>query len=414
MPNNAPVSTMHQPLTPDYYSYEWAAVESASCSTDGGVVASWKDGTQLECHPLWLRENAPGPGGIDPQSKENDLDIVDLNLETRITNAHIEDGALVVRFEPEGRSVTFHPGWLRHVAEGGHQPFASLPEPQLWKATDFKEPPTYDGSSVLESDQVLSQWLDDLLTHGMARLTGLPTTTNTVQAVANRIGVLRETNFGTTWNVSVDLNPNSTANTSMGLPAHSDLPSRETPPGFQLLHCLKNTVHGGSSTMTDGLAVAKYFEDEEPEIFELLTSKKWTFSNRDGCEDHRWTGPIIDKGDGRVPWTFRAFHPVRGFPAMPYRDITNAYLAMQRLGHVANSDVFQIQYDFLPGDLVAFDNRRILHGRTAFDSTSGSRKLRGTYLDCDEVYSRVRVLQRHLATTSANKSLPTARKDCNA
>jgi len=398
---------MHRLLTPDYYSYEWTAVESAACSTDGGVVLKWKDGTQLRCHPLWLRENAPGPGGIDPKSKENDLDIVDLNLDTRITNAHLEDGALVVQFEPEGRQATFHPGWLRHIAAGEHKPFSSLPKPQIWKAADLKEPPTYDGSSVLESEHALSQWLDDLLTYGLARLTGLPTIENIVEVVAHRIGVLRETNFGTTWNVSVDLDPNSIANTSMGLSAHSDLPSRETPPGFQLLHCLENSVQGGSSTMTDGLAVAECLEAEEPEIFELLTLKKWTFSNRDSYEDHRWTGPIIDKGDGRVPWTFRAFHPVRGFPAMPYEDIGNAYLAMQHLGHTANSDAFQIQFDLIPGDLVAFDNRRILHGRTSFDSTSGSRKLRGTYLDCDEVYSRVRVLRRHLNKTHVNRSFPT-------
>ncbi len=405
---------MLQPLTPDYYKYEWTAVESASCSNDGGVVVVWEDGKKLKCHPLWLRENAVGPGGIDPRSKENDLNIVDLDLGTRIAQAYLEDGALVVQFEPGGRQASFHPGWLRHVAEGEHKPFASLPEPQIWRATDLTEPPTHDGCSVLESDEALAEWLDDLLGYGLARLTGLPTNIQTVASVARRVGVLRETNFGATWHVSVDLNPNSTANTNAELPAHSDLPSRETPPGFQLLHCLENTVSGGDSTMTDGLAVAEHLQTKEPDVFKLLTLKKWTFSNRDEGEDHRWTGPVIDKGDGRVPWTFRAFHPVRGFPAMPYKEISDAYSALQYLGHVSNSDEFQIRYQLMPGDLIAFDNRRVLHGRTAFDSTSGIRKLRGTYLDSDEVYSRARVLRRRLADADSQKSIHAARKDSNA
>jgi len=405
---------MHQPLTPDYYHYEWAPIDSVYCSTDGGAVVTWRDGEQLKCHPLWLRENAPGPGGIDPRSKENDLNIVDLDLETRVGKAFVENGALVVHFEPEGRRASFHPGWLRHVAEGEHRPFALLPEPQVWRAAELTEPPTHDGPSVLASDEALADWLDDLLRYGLARLINLPIGQETVELVGRRIGVLRDSNFGVTWHVTVDIDPNSTANTNVELPAHSDLPSRETPPGFQLLHCQENTVSGGRSTMTDGLAVVNHLELNEPDVLELLTSREWTFFNRDDSQDHRWTGPIIDKGDGRVPWTFRAFHPVRGFPAMPEEEITGAYFAMQRLGYVANSDEFQIRYQFAPGDLVAFDNRRVLHGRESFDATAGVRRLRGTYLDSDEVYSRVRVLRRHLTSTIPSEMLLTTEEDNNA
>ena len=49
---------------------------------------------------------------------------------------------------------------------------------------------------------------------------------------------------------------------------------------------------------------------------------------------------------------------------------------------------------FAPGDLVGFDNRRILHGRDAFDPAAGRRRLRGCYLDHDDLFSRLRVLRR--------------------
>jgi len=44
--------------------------------------------------------------------------------------------------------------------------------------------------------------------------------------------------------------------------------------------------------------------------------------------------------------------------------------------------------------MVAFDNRRVLHGRTAFDAMSGDRHLRGYYIEQNEIDSRVRVLSR--------------------
>tara|TARA_Y100000590_G_scaffold468544_1_gene651657 strand:+ start:821 stop:2038 length:1218 start_codon:yes stop_codon:yes gene_type:complete len=401
-------------LTPDYYEYEWVPLESVSLMPSGGALLIWPDGQSLECHPLWLRENSPGPEGIDPRSKENDLDVAKLDLDIRLGVAFVEDGALVVEFHPEGRRASFHPGWLRHVADGQHQPFALLPDPQIWKSQDLPEPPTHEGPLVLQDDAALAKWLNDLLEFGLARLVSLPTDAGVVELVGRRIGVLRDSNFGLTWHVSVDLDPNSTANTDVRLPAHSDLPSRETPPGFQLLHCQENTVAGGHSTMTDGLAVVQHLEQNEPEVLQSLLKSEWIFFNRDEEHDHRWTGPIIDRGDGRVPWTFRAFHPVRGFPAMPQEEIGDAYFAIQRFGHVANSDDFQIRYELHPGDLIAFDNRRVLHGRESFDSTEGTRQLRGTYMDSDEVYSRMRVLHHSVPGLQHSLAFSVARKDSNA
>ena len=60
---------------------------------------------------------------------------------------------------------------------------------------------------------------------------------------------------------------------------------------------------------------------------------------------------------------------------------------------MARDPRFQLVYPFRPGDLVGFDNRRILHGRDAFES-AGSRHLRGCYADHDDLYSRLRVLRR--------------------
>ena len=45
-----------------------------------------------------------------------------------------------------------------------------------------------------------------------------------------------------------------------------------------------------------------------------------------------------------------------------------------------------------PGDILCFDNRRVLHGRSGFELTGGEeRKLLGTYLRWDEIRSMARV-----------------------
>jgi gamma-butyrobetaine dioxygenase len=46
------------------------------------------------------------------------------------------------------------------------------------------------------------------------------------------------------------------------------------------------------------------------------------------------------------------------------------------------------------GEMVVFDNRRVLHGRSAFDPNTGRRHLHGCYVDRGEFESRLRMLSR--------------------
>ena len=46
------------------------------------------------------------------------------------------------------------------------------------------------------------------------------------------------------------------------------------------------------------------------------------------------------------------------------------------------------------GDMVVFDNWRVLHGRSAFQVTSeGGRHLEGCFIDWDEAASRMRAIE---------------------
>lgn len=392
-------------LTPDFYAYPWTPLTMASI--DGRFTeVQWADGLSLRAFDLWLRESAVGPGGTDEATREGLLDPAQYPEGFAVTNAAVTaDGALEITFDPEQVTRTIHPGWLRHVAEGNFGPDSWLPTPRSWVAKEFPEPPTHDGPSVLANDDALADYLNDLMTWGLARLRNLPLDLHFGEQLAARIGPLRDSNFGRMWDVKADIplngasDTNSTANTNLRLAPHTDFPTRETPPGFQFLHCVANTTRGGLSTMADGLAVVDHLEATMPDVYEALTTLRWVFFNRGMGLDHRWSGPIIDHGVIGTPLTLRAFYPLKAFPDMPEADVPRAYDALQQFYTVAADRQFELAYPFAAGDMIGFDNRRILHGRSAYRD-GGQRHLRGFYIDQDEVRSRTRVLNRRRGVSS--------------
>lgn len=368
------------------------------------MVIRWPDGAEMRAYSLWLFENRMGDESIDELTRENKLDPADLPPPDVLAAAAVApDGDLEVSWNgyPPAR---YHSGWLRHVHEGRHAHKAGIPPIRTWTVATLAELPTFDGPAVLHDDEALRCWLATLVESGIARLVGLGSGDEVVADVGLRIGALRDTNFGITWAVTADVDPGSVANTALPLAPHADLPTRETPPGYQLLHCQLNECTGGLSHMTDGYAVAEHLRDEEPETYDVLCRARWIFFNRSPQHDHRWSGPLIDHGGPGIPLTFRTFHPVRAFPDMAEDDIPLAYAALRRFSELARSDEYQLRSVFSSGELVAFDNRRILHGRGPFSETTGRRALRGAYVDHDEVYSRLRVLMRRRESVGMSDS----------
>lgn len=383
-------------MTPDFYRYPWKALCEARLDADAFVTVRWADGLSLRCYSLWLAENSLGLG-LEPKTREAMIDPADLPAPGALRSASVgPEGELATEWELAGSVIqtSVHPGWLRHVAEGRHQPRAYLPEQQPWTSSTFAVPPTVDATAILTDDEVLHKWLSLMATWGLARLVNTPADEDFLRVLMARIGPIRWSNFGEVFDVKADIDPNSTANTGLNLGQHTDLPTRETPPGFQFLHCVKNSVPGGFSRMTDGFAVVDELRTNDSTHYEALTTLRWVFFNRSPSDDHRWSGPLIDHVDDGYPLTMRAFYPVRGFPDMDADDVPRAYEAMRVFSAVAHDPRFQISTPFAPGDLVGFDNRRILHGRDAFEPGGGHRHLRGCYMDQDDLYSRLRVLAR--------------------
>ena len=71
------------------------------------------------------------------------------------------------------------------------------------------------------------------------------------------------------------------------------------------------------------------------------------------------------------------------------------YAGYLLVGRMMRDPANQIEHKMVPGDMITFNNSRVLHGRSAFKITeSSNRFLWGYYLDWDSIYSRMRVLAK--------------------
>jgi gamma-butyrobetaine dioxygenase len=77
-----------------------------------------------------------------------------------------------------------------------------------------------------------------------------------------------------------------------------------------------------------------------------------------------------------------------------FETLTTFYAAYRRFQEICDDPENQLRFRLQPGQLMSFDNRRVLHGRDAFDPESGHRLLRGCYGEREEVESRLRILYR--------------------
>lgn len=99
--------------------------------------------------------------------------------------------------------------------------------------------PTAKAKELLEDDGALATWLENTQSFGLSLVTGLDARHDAGMEVAKRIGFLRETNFGSTFQVQSKPNPNNLAYTAVALPPHTDLPNQELPLGFSFYTVLR-------------------------------------------------------------------------------------------------------------------------------------------------------------------------------
>lgn len=360
---------------------------------DSTVALTFSNGATGAFPFIWLKDN--DPAGFHPQTHERVTDLTAIDLDIQAAAVETDDSTLTVVWEGDDRKSVFQLDWL-----AAHLPGQYAADPAKTGFKHWRKDLGADGiprakaSEVLENDAALKEWLTMTQIYGYSIVEGLADSTDAGMDVARRIGFLRQTNFGVTFEVQSKPNPNNLAYTPIALPLHTDLTNQELPPGFQFLHCLANEAVGGGSLFCDGYAIAEDLRKDDPEAFELLSTVSVPFRFHDEKVDIRNRKKVINLDeDGTVIEICFNAHLADIFDLEPAL-MTRYYRAYRKYMAMTRSEDYLVTLKLKGGEMVVFDNRRVLHGREAFDPQTGFRHLHGCYVDRGEFESRLRVLSR--------------------
>ncbi|KIY43953.1 Trimethyllysine dioxygenase, partial [Fistulina hepatica ATCC 64428] len=363
-------------------------------------------------HNIWLRDHCRCPRCFHALTKQRLVNTFDASYIAPLQVEAKQEGLEVTWPESTTPHVSTYPWvWLqRHSYDPILRP-ESEPESShvyvvqkiLWGSKILQAPPTisYD-EAMAPDDQGLYKWLCNINTFGFSFVSDVPPTVEATQKLAERIGFIRETQYGRFWEFTSDLARGDTAYTTLALGAHTDNTYFTDPCGLQLFHLLSHEEgSGGATLLVDGFYVASLLKELHPKAYELLS-----------------TVPVPAHAAGETTSLYRP-SPPSGYPVFSHDPVSGAltqvrwnnddrsvmshlapnivedwYDAIRQWHKLLSNPESEYWVQLVPGMAVVVDNHRVLHGRSAFD---GRRRMCGAYIGVDEYRSKLAVLEEKFA-----------------
>ncbi|KAM4721856.1 gamma-butyrobetaine dioxygenase [Rhinophrynus dorsalis] len=368
------------------------------------VRIHWEDGGHSLYPFVWLRDNCQCPECFLQSAKARKLPIENLDVNTKVRDVALNKSNKVSITWPDEHHSEFDAHWLKKrcfskQSRGEMQNNLFSPDHHYW-GSDLQLP-TMSYKDVLSCDQTAYQWLCTLRKVGIVLLEGAPIQQGELVTLGKRIGYMRHTFYGYTWQVQDKIDANNVAYTAGKLSLHTDYPALQYPPGVQFLHCLKQAETGGESEVVDGFHICHKLQEQNTDAFDILTSTQIDFTDTgvDYCDFSLQSKQRIIELDPngvllRINFNNATRDSVLDIPA---EKVQPFYSSLKEFVQLMNKPENTFTYKMKPGEVVTFDNWRILHGRRSYQSGAEvSRHLEGSYLDWDVVMSRMRSLKRKL------------------
>ncbi|KAJ4287199.1 hypothetical protein N0V90_012597 [Kalmusia sp. IMI 367209] len=330
---------------------------------------------------VFLRDSCTCPRCVDPDSKQKLFQTSDIPQEIEGKSRIVEDAekGWMLEVEWQNDHRTRHSlDWLRRALNtevelrGG----VRYDDRVLWdRETIVKNNKWIDYKDWMGEDEVLFDALSHLNKYGLLFLKNVPESEESVVDIAGRIGTLKDTFYGRTWDVRSKPKAENIAYTPQFLGLHMDLLYTSNPPHLQLLHSLRARTPGGESFFSDAFHAAQKLHQMSKTDFRTLLSPRTLPSTAS-------TGLHPSKALLRLVLAEKA-KPRFG----------NYLAASHAYEKLLSTEENLFEYRLNEGECVIFDNRRVLHARKAFDATKGERWLKGAYVDDDVFFSKLRVLE---------------------
>eukprot|EP01128_Nolandella_sp_AFSM9_P010280 TRINITY_DN7072_c0_g1_i1.p1 TRINITY_DN7072_c0_g1~~TRINITY_DN7072_c0_g1_i1.p1 ORF type:complete len:386 (+),score=56.03 TRINITY_DN7072_c0_g1_i1:255-1412(+) len=351
------------------------------------------DGFVSEFHFIWLRDNDWNTK--ESSSKQKLVSVRNLNFESSVAEFEISP-KLIIRWE-DGHESSFDIGWLRSHCYCENT-LNSLPQeqaPTLWDASLTVEGIPRLSHDSLENEQGVWEWAQHLADEGICIISDVPRNQQMFSNAVNKLGRMKDSMYGRIFDVITVPDPINLAYTNLPIDPHVDLCYYESVPGFQFLHWLHAEASGGESIFLDGFKVIEDLRIQNPKAFHILSTYPMTFLKIDPMNHQEYRRPIIDVDSQGQILALHYSPPWEGPLRIPSDMVTEYYRAYKSFQELMFDPKYLIEFRMNEGDLVAWNNRRVLHGRRGVGD-NGGRHVQGCYIDSDEFSNRWRYLKRKL------------------
>ncbi|KAF0689995.1 Aste57867_18585 [Aphanomyces stellatus] len=377
----------------------FSSIVSAGVEQNNKLRVAWADGHSSSFDLFHLRAWCTCPQ-CQHSTGQRLVNIADAPAAPRVDSVQVaSDGGVQIQWaggDATPHASHFQASEIRKMCYDAASLDVIAATPPALPATTAVSSVQYDD---LSSDAGVLALCQHIMRDGLAIVRHVPSTRGQVQVVAETIAPISHTHlYGNVFDVVAEHNPVNIAYTSERLKLHLDLAYYESPPGLQLLHALRYdpTVQGGDSTFRDTFDAAETLRVRHPEHFRTLTRVPATFKK---FHLDRATPAILEYERPHIALNHRDevvgvfwSPPFEGPLRVPAEDVGLYYEAYRAFDAIVQENV--IQFKLEQGDLVIFNQRRMLHGREAFSAGSdGVRHLQGTYVNIDDFLCRYRTLE---------------------
>eukprot|EP01060_Flectonema_neradi_P007345 TRINITY_DN150_c6_g1_i1.p1 TRINITY_DN150_c6_g1~~TRINITY_DN150_c6_g1_i1.p1 ORF type:complete len:427 (+),score=75.39 TRINITY_DN150_c6_g1_i1:74-1282(+) len=386
-----------------FLSRRWGSTSAPLISDAGKQLTLSFNGDETSFYSTWLRLACKTCRHETSQMIVNSQDIGTPIMKT----AEIGDDELTVNFE-DGHKTTLSLEMLKLHSEQTRDSKKQRRHPLRKRHS----PPTKVNHSDLMSSDTTHLWnlIQAINTDGVAVITNTPNEEAICCEIAKQIGPLMQTLYVTPFDVKATPKPINIAYTGERLAYHMDLPYYESPPGIQLLHCrqFSDEVEGGESNFLDAHAAAELLRRDHPEHFKTLCRVQAKFQKdhiqRENPAQFFYRRPHIStNSDGEVIAVFWS-PPFEGNLEAPFGEHAAYYSAYNVFADIIedkqNTTDYGYHFRLAEGEVVLFNNRRLLHGREAFKLGDGHRHLQGCYISIDDFLNKY----HNLSLVHANDS----------
>lgn len=336
-------------------------------------------GESADFHLRWLRHNCE----LDrhPQTGERTLCSSEIRDDLRAARAFVDGSELIVEWEGESRTSRYELAWLSRHAYAKNRT-AVAPPPNDVAAHEIFAGATLDDALV---DRAIAHVRRDGFVVVRRSAPGRSSPEDETEPLVDRFVArglfVRSTHFGRIEDLRTDnvtnQNTDQLGYTDAGIELHTDQPFLEDPPRYQLLQCVRAAERGGASLVADGLLAYRYLASIDARAAEVLRTVPLVFHRKQQAFESIVRAPLVARASDEAFFLRSSYFTLAPYDR-PFDEMGELYRALDTFARLVRDPAHRYAFTLAPGELLLYDNHRMLHGQTAFE---GPRWVRGIYFD---------------------------------